>query len=138
MVKTRRENAERDKFNKELGKRIRDARMAANMTAKELGTRLGIDESVMVRYERGEIVNVNIPFVVDVAKILGIQPAQLMGWSKISNPTDILSADERMLVSSYRTLNPDGKQEVQAHMDYVKSQPRYTKDTTVTSALAGA
>ena len=41
----------------------------------------------------------------------------------------VLSPDAAALLDDYQKLNADGKQEVRNHMDYVRSQERFNKDT---------
>lgn len=54
----------------ELGKRIKDTRIAISLTQKELAAKAGISEKTMERMEQGE--NVKIENLLNVFRVLGI------------------------------------------------------------------
>ena len=61
----------------QLGPRLRAARQAANMTVREAGERLGVDHSMIVRYENG----VSLPpldRLIALADLYGLTPAALL------------------------------------------------------------
>ena len=69
-----------DRYNKEFGNRMYNARKAKGLTMKELGKIVGLHESTINRYERGEIKSLDIEKAKEFAKALDISEAYLMGW----------------------------------------------------------
>ena len=61
----------------QLGPRLREARQAANMTVREVGERLGVDHSMIVRYENGESLP-PLDRLITLAEIYGLTPAALL------------------------------------------------------------
>ena len=105
----------RSEFNKLLGKRIRNARKAQNITLLELGKIVGISESTVKRYEDGSIKSVSIDMLKNFAVALNVHPADLMGWIK---DAPALSSTEQDLLNKYRLLSPEGKQSVNDYIDF--------------------
>ena len=69
-------------YNKELGKRIYNARKALDMTMKELGAKVGLHESTVKRYENGEIKTLDIEKIKEFSKALRVSSIYLMGWEE--------------------------------------------------------
>lgn len=69
-------------YNKELGKRIYNARKALDMTMKELGAKVGLHESTVKRYENGEIKTLDIEKIKEFSKALRVSSIHLMGWEE--------------------------------------------------------
>jgi transcriptional regulator with XRE-family HTH domain len=61
----------------QLGPRLRDARQAANLTVREVGKRLGVDHSMIVRYENAESLP-PLDRLITLADIYGLTPAALL------------------------------------------------------------
>ena len=55
---------------KELGQRLKDIRIAASLTQKELSVRAGISQRTVERAENGE--NVNIDALINIFRVLGL------------------------------------------------------------------
>lgn len=66
--------------NVEIGLRIHNARKAKKLSMKELGKKVKLHESTISRYEKGEIMSLDIEKMKDFAKALDTTPAYLMGW----------------------------------------------------------
>lgn len=75
----------------QLGKRIRDTRIARNYTLDELAADIGLNKSTLSRYERGEIDNPKLPVIETVAIKLRVNPLWLIGKSE--DPTPSLPAN---------------------------------------------
>lgn len=67
-------------INKEIGKRIRDARKDLGITMGELGNLVGLHESTVQRYEVGKIKEIDINIIKSFAKALKVQPEYLLDW----------------------------------------------------------
>ena len=63
-----------------IGENITRYRKLCNMSGEELGRRLGISRQTVYRYECGKIENIPREKVEKIAEILGVSPAQLLGW----------------------------------------------------------
>ena len=69
-------------YNKIVGKKIHDARKAKRMSMKELGKMVGLHESTVSRYEKGEIKALDIETLKEFAKALEVSSAYLTGWDE--------------------------------------------------------
>src|SRR5205809_212622 len=61
----------------QLGPRLRDARQTANLTVREVGERLGVDHSMVVRYENGESLP-PLDRMIALADLYRLTPAALL------------------------------------------------------------
>lgn len=106
----------KDKFNEEVGQRIRKSRNNLDMTMKELGSRVGLSEATIQRYESGKIKGVDINLINDFAKILKVTPAYLMGWEEnITEPE--LDDDMVVLARGAKTLTKEQKKLIKNMID---------------------
>lgn len=65
-----------------------------------------------------------------MANYFGITKADLVEDQDLAAVSSrVLSPEESALLDDYQKLNAEGKKEVRNHMDYVRSQERYAKDT---------
>ena len=67
--------------NREIGLRIANARRDAGMTAKELAQRVQVAASTITRYEKGEIDNIKMPVISEIARQLHVNPMWIIGRS---------------------------------------------------------
>lgn len=74
-----------------VGQRIKMAREAKRISAETLSRKLDISKSTLYRYENGEIEKVSPDIVKQIGRALGVSPAYLMGWDKIT--TNIVHGD---------------------------------------------
>ena len=71
--------------NIKIGQRIHNSRKQKKLSMKELGKMVGLHESTISRYEKGEIMSLDIEKMKDFAKALDTTPAYLMGWDQEMN-----------------------------------------------------
>ena len=64
----------------EMNRRIRERRLALNLTQEELAHRLGMQKSAIAKYESGRVENIKRSTLVKMSEILECSPAYLMGW----------------------------------------------------------
>lgn len=69
-------------FNITFGKKIAHARKQLDLTMKQLGELLGLNESTIQRYESGGIKKIDIDKVQEFAKVLKVSPIYLLGWEE--------------------------------------------------------
>lgn len=99
----------------ELIERIKNRRLALELSYQDLSDATGISKSTLQRYETGFIKKVPINQMEVLAKALHVTPAYLMGWEE-SSPTPLpLTQQEETHIKKYRQLDADGRERV----DYV-------------------
>lgn len=64
----------------EMNRRIRERRLALNLTQEELAHRLGMQKSAIAKYESGRVENIKRSTLAKRSEILECSPAYLMGW----------------------------------------------------------
>lgn len=104
----------RDEINKQIGLKIRAIRKNSKLTLSELGQKVQLDESVVRRYEIGEIKNVSIDIIIKFATALHTTPTYLIGWEDDKNN---VSTHESTMIKKYRALDERGKQAVDNTLD---------------------
>lgn len=72
----------------EIGKRIYDRRMELGLTLQEVADRVGVQNSTIYRYEKGEIKRIKLPVVEAIASALQISPGYLIGREDKKNILD--------------------------------------------------
>ena len=110
--------------NKEIGLRIMSAREAANLTKKDLASKVHVADSTIMRYEKGQINKIKMPIIEAIANALDVIPLWLLGKSNlqsidsflntISQNNLCLTETEKDLIKKYRALSPAGKATVDA------------------------
>lgn len=120
--------------NKEIGLRIMSAREAANLTKKDLASKVHVADSTIMRYEKGQINKIKMPIIEAIANALDVNPLWLLGKSNlqsidsflntISQNNLCLTETEKDLIKKYRALSPAGKATVDAviNVQYVNLQ----------------
>ena len=85
----------------QLGPRLRDARQAANLTVRDVGERLGVDHSMIVRYENGASLP-PLDRLIALAEIYGLTPSALLARHAAAVP--IIAAIDQAEVSQIARL----------------------------------
>ena len=62
----------------DIGKKIKHARLAKNMTQEELGNIIGVQKSAIAKYESGRVVNIKRSTLQKIASALNIRPSELV------------------------------------------------------------
>jgi transcriptional regulator with XRE-family HTH domain len=75
----------KDVLLQQLGPRLRDARQTANLTVREVGKHLGVDHSMIVRYENSESLP-PLDRLIVLADLYGITPAALLARQAAAVP----------------------------------------------------
>lgn len=109
----------------DMGTRIRDARLAKNMTQEELAKKIGVTKGSIAHYEK----NVSIPKVellYPLMAALDVDANYLYGVTKNPSPV-MLSARERQVILAYR-VHPEMQDAVarllQIEPEYVQQQKK--------------
>ena len=97
-----------------FAKRLKEARQARNISARELAEQLGINKSTIHRYETGEPKGVKPPLVQAIAEYLKVNPDYLIGISEnkyaakgAEGLQDDTTDAEKMLLELFRKLPAD-------------------------------
>lgn len=98
-----------------IGQRIKERRKELKISAEELGKRLGKDRSTIYRYENGDIENMPLDILPELAIALELPEHQLMGWNieeevtKMKNGIfgEIVAAEMNELTEVMDRLNKD-------------------------------
>jgi len=72
-----------------LGEKIKSAREYAGLTQEELGKKCGTTKQTIYKYETGKVTNIPLDRLEQIASIIGVSAASLMGWEKEPNETSI-------------------------------------------------
>ena len=72
-----------------IGERIKLRRKELNISAVDLGKRLGVARSTIFRYESGFIEKLPVDSLKAIADALETTPEYLMGWDQIQKNNDI-------------------------------------------------
>ena len=70
-----------------MNRRIKERRLALNLTQEELAQRLGLQKSAIAKYESGRVENIKRSVLAKMAEILECSPTYLMGWDDEQPPT---------------------------------------------------
>lgn len=67
--------------NSDMARKIKDLRLANNMTLEQVANIVGVGKSTVRKWETGEIANMRRDKIASLAKALRTTPEYLMGWS---------------------------------------------------------
>lgn len=62
----------------DIGQKIRNARLAKNLTQEELGKLVGVQKSAIAKYESGRVVNIKRSTLQKITSALNIRPSELI------------------------------------------------------------
>lgn len=93
--------------------RIRELRMAANISQQKLGDQIGVSKMTISDLERGGM-KLDVDYMSRIGAALGVAAADLLPRSL--NP-DSLSREERMLIERYRSASDEQREQVQKVTD---------------------
>lgn len=118
-----------------VGERIKYRRKELGISADKLAERIGVSRATVFRWENGAIEKVPGDTLVPIAQALSVSPAYLMGLESLSNSrpaivpesSDVLTDDERQLLTDYRALNDDGQSFVRTTVRSLVSSGAYIK-----------
>lgn len=125
-------------FNKAVGLRIKEARINSRLSLKDLGTRVGLSEGTMQRYETGQIKGVDVNLLKKIADVLECSEAYIMGWEEVKSSNqsskgqnvlnNFYSEKEKGLISKYRKADDNVKSAVDTILDMADELERSNND----------
>lgn len=123
----------------DIGKKIREARMAKGMTQVELGELLGVQKSAIAKYESGRVVNIKRSTLKKISDILGIRPSELIFEGELQKRPEaiaerhvemIMDEDLNELFEDFKLLSSSEKQIIK---DLASSLAKTKKGSSVAS-----
>lgn len=107
-----------------MGQRIRTLRKEHDMSMEELGQRLGVGKSAILKYEKGQVENLPRSTIEKMAIIFGVTPSYLMCFDEWEKDSERLSDEVQLIeriqikwgkdvltiIQNYIELNTDGQQ----------------------------
>ena len=96
----------------DIGKKIREARLAKNLTQEELGNIVGLQKSAIAKYENGRVVNIKRSTLQKLAKALDLRGSDLIieadpvGAAELSARV-LLDGELMDALEKYYTLSTD-------------------------------
>ena len=136
-----------------IGEKIKNARIKAKMTQKELGEKCNMADSAIRRYENNRA-HPKIETIIKIAKALNIPPSDLLSdviyvtneekerfseAAKAVDPARLAEANKQskenlnkrkreQLLSNYDKVNEDGKEKIFEDSKDIASNPNYNKN----------
>lgn len=95
--------------------RIRKAREEAGYTQTRLAEKLGISKQLLYKYENGSITNIPLDRIEEIAKLCGVRPDYLAGWSDSAT-------EKELVIEIYDSLDEEKKKMVLKYMQFLKKE----------------
>ena len=111
----------------DIGKKIKEARIAKGMTQEELGNILGVQKSAVAKYESGRIVNIKCSTLKKISEVLGIRPSELIFETAPEKTADfhakiLMDADVLDMIEEYYSLDIKSQQIVKKFIHSLLSE----------------
>ena len=112
------------------GERIRQLRIAHQMTQEELGAKVGVQKAAIYKYENGLIVNLKRSTIEKLALVLDTTPTYLMGMEDDEPEQTALAPAQASLLAVFNELNEEGQSKVIGYAEDLCRTGYYKKDST--------
>lgn len=112
------------------GERIRQLRIAHQMTQEELGAKVGVQKAAIYKYENGLIVNLKRSTIEKLALVLDTTPTYLMGMEDDEPEQTALTPAQASLLAVFNELNEEGQSKVIGYAEDLCRTGYYKKDST--------
>lgn len=114
----------------DVGKKIKDARLKKGLTQTQLGDRVGVTKSAVMKWEKGIVENIKRSMILKLSDTLDISPLDVLGIevtpSKQPNLSDLLYGNEVLLLEDFRLLNAAGQKAVAKVVKSFTTDPDYS------------
>jgi transcriptional regulator with XRE-family HTH domain len=104
-----------------VGSRIRELRKGRHLTQIELSEKIGVAQSDLSRMEQGEY-KVGLDTLFKLLQVFDLKISEFFGESETTGPED------RALVTEYRELSDEARQEVRDFMRFKRMQESARQD----------
>jgi transcriptional regulator with XRE-family HTH domain len=105
-----------------VGSRIRELRKGHHLTQTELSEKIGVAQSDLSRMEQGEY-KVGLDTLFKLLQVFDLKIGEFFGESDTSGPED------RELVTDFRELSDESRQEVRDFVRFKRMQEQTRQDT---------
>ena len=109
-----------------MGERIRTLRKQHRMSMEELGSKIGVGKSAILKYEKGQVENLPRSTIEKMAILFGVSPSYLMCFDEWDQNSEALSDEVQLieriqakwgkdmvyLMHQFYELNTDGQMEL--------------------------
>lgn len=112
--------------------RLKEARLKAGLTQKQLAEKVNVTNSAIANYETG-VSSAKVEVMLKIIEVLQTSPNFLFqddfeNLIDIDMPTvDNLSKHEQTHIKKYRSLNNEGQDKINDYIDDLSMNPRYLK-----------
>lgn len=111
----------------DIGKLIKDARIAKGLTQEELGNMVGVQKSAIAKYENGRVVNIKRSTLKGLAKALDLKGSDLIDEEIKKDPeeagriaAEILRDQDLMeIFYLYQSLSEEKKKQIKDFVHFV-------------------
>lgn len=124
-----------------MGERIRTLRHQHKMSMEELGSKIGVGRSAILKYEKGEVENLPRSTIEKMSIIFGVSPAYLMCFDEWDQNSEHLSDEVKLieriqakwgkgmvtLMQHYCELNDEGKEMLIDIAETMDASAKYQK-----------
>lgn len=119
----------------EMKDRIKELRLNKGLTQRELGVLLGVQDSVVAKYENGKVQNIKRATIEKMAQIFNCSPAYILclddspktEWNIRVQQAITMKAETRALISAFERLNSDGRSKALEYIADLVSMEKYTE-----------
>lgn len=90
-----------------MGEKIRQARINAGLTQRELADKVGVKWSAIHKYETGMVVNLKQETIARLSEALGVRPAWLLGYTDEEPVAPQITKADAELIEAYHRAPTD-------------------------------
>ena len=105
------------------GQRIFNARQAAGLTQSELGDKVGVNGTTIMRYENGTTKRMRFDLLVNIAKVLEIDPIELTGMNNVFQANELSNQIENQV-----GLNARDKKDIAKDLNSIMNKLENSED----------
>lgn len=118
-----------------IGLIIKTKRKELGLSAEYIAEKIGVSYTTIYRYESGDIYNMGIDKLEQLATVLHTTPNELLGWTNEQKQVSELIKTNKYenITALLDQLNPKGIDEAKRHTKYLTTQDEYKKNNTKSS-----
>ena len=119
LLNPRKELNQMDKFytHEQIGQKIKEARIAKNLTQSDLGDALGVTKAAVARWESGVVKNIKRDMLQMIASKLDMSPLTLIGIKEQKE-------ESRRIIIDERDFTPEQFIQIEQFINFIKSQSK--------------
>ena len=110
-----------------INNKIINARKAKHLTQEELGKRIGVSKSAVMKWEKGIVSNIKRSIIIKLSQELDLSPLDILG---IEDPKT-----DQQLLADFNSLNGQGQAKARAYIHDLTRIPEYKKPSYLDSEV---